>query len=228
MSSSKPSGPRVKHSPRVSLPNIISQAPPPPRTDMPPSINDIPTSMVTLKSAPLPPSPPHDAPAKKKRVPNNPSPFFDGVYGRPLFSLAPIRHFSSIPDSKSIIFHFFRKALPHELTEGGSPYILIDVFENLWVAPEVFLKWREAVDSGAAKDIEKSAVRLCLTRIGDEFRLYCSPRKDSLQSVKHPVPPPFSPLPKSTTTDDDEEDEEEEAFLADDDESDSEFEPDKK
>ena len=142
------SGPRVKHCSRVSLPNTITQAPPPPRTDMPPSINDIPTSTVTLKSAPLPPPPPRDAPAKKKRVPNNPSPFFDGVYGRPLFSLAPVRHYSSIPDGKSIIFNFYRKALPHEMKEG-STYILIDVYENLWLAPEVFLKWREAVDSGA-------------------------------------------------------------------------------
>ena len=110
----------------------------------------------------------------------------------------------------------------------GSTYILIDVYENLWLAPEVFLKWREAIDSGAVKDVEKSAFCFCLTRIGDEFRLYCSPRKDSLQSVKHPVPPPFSPLPKSSTSDDDEEDEEEEAFPADEDESDPDFEPDKK
>ena len=243
MSSSNHSGPRVKHCPRISLPNAATQAPPPPRSDLPvtiddipmstvtlksdslPSIDDIPTSTVTLKSSPLPPPPPRVAPPKKKRVPNHPSPFFDGVYGRPLFSLAPVRHFSAIPDGKSIIFHFFRKALPHELAECGSPYILIDVYENLWVAPEVFLKWREAVDSRAAKDIEKSAVRLCLTRISDEFRLYSSPQKDSLQSVKHPVPPPFSHLPMASDNKDDDEDE---AFPAGDEESDPDFLPDKK
>ena len=110
----------------------------------------------------------------------------------------------------------------------GSTYILIDVYKNLWLAPEVFLKWREAVDCGAAKDIEKSAVRLCLTRIGDEFRLYCSPWKDSLQSVKHPVPPPFSPLPKSSASNNEEDDEEEEAFPTDDNDSDPDFVPNKK
>ena len=216
------SGPRVKHSPRVSLPNIISQAPPPPRTDMPPSIDSIPTSTVTLKSDPLPPPPQRGAPPKKKRSTDKPSPFFDGVYGRPLFSLAPVHHFSSIPKGKSIIFNYFRKAMPHEIAEGSS-YILIDIYENLWAAPEVFLKWREAINTGAMNEPEKSAFRYCITHIGDEYRLYCSPRKDSLQSVKHPLPPPYSPFPRAKGI----HEEEEEAFSADDsdDESDPDFIP---
>ena len=118
--------------------------------------------------------------------------------------------------------------MPHEATEGSS-YILIDIFENLWAAPEVFLKWRQAIDEGALKEPEKSAFRYCITCIGDEYRLYCSPRKDSLQSVKHPLPPPYSPFPKAV--DNHEEEEEEEAFPVDndsDDESDPDFEPNKK
>ena len=185
-SSSKPSGPRVKHCQHISLLNAVTQAPPPPRSDLPVTINDIPTSVVTKKTDPLPP-PPYAVPPKKKRTSAPHSPFFDGVYGRPLFSLAPVRHFSSIPKGKSIIFNYFRKAMPHEATEGSS-YILIDIFENLWAAPEVFLKWRQAVDTGNMKEPEKTAFHYCLTRIGDKFRLYCSPRKDSLQSVKHPLP----------------------------------------
>ena len=219
------SSPRVKHCQRISLPNAVTQAPPPLRSDVPPSIADIPTSTVTLKSDPLPP--PCGVPPKKKRSSAPHSPFFDGVYGRPLFSLAPVHHFSSIPKGKSILFNYFRKAMTHEATEGSN-YILIDIFENLWAAPEVFLKWRQAVDEGVMKELEKSTFRYCITRVGDEFRLYYSPRKDSIQSVKHPLPPPYSPLPKATGKDDDDEEDEEEAFPAGDDDSDSEFGPDKK
>ena len=178
MSSSKPSGPRVKHCQRISLPDIATRSPPPPRSDLPVTINDIPMSVVMKKTDPLSP-PPCSVPPKKKRTSAPHSPFFDRFYGRPLFSLAPVHHFSSIPNGKSIIFNYFRKALPHEAAEG-STYILIDIFENLWAAPEVFLKWRQAVNKGGMKDVEKCAVRLCLTHIGDEFRLYCSPRKDSI------------------------------------------------
>ena len=77
------------------------------------------------------------------------------------------------------------------------------------------------------KEPEKSAFHYCITRIGDEFRLYYSPRKDSLQSVKHPLPPPYSPLPKADEHNVDEE-EEEEAFPVNDEESDPDFLPDKK
>ena len=178
MSSPKSTGPHVKHCARVALPNAITQAPPPPRSDIPPSIDIIPTSTVTLKSDPLPP-PPCSVPPKKKWSSAPRSPFFDGVYGQPLFSLAPVHHFSSIPNGKSIIFNFYRKALPHKVAEGSS-YILIDIYENLWAAPEVFLKWRQAVDTGNMKEPEKSVFRYCITRISDEFRLYYSPRKDSL------------------------------------------------
>ena len=159
------------------------------------------------------------------RIPTRPS---STEFGRPLFSLTPLRHFSTIPSGKSIIFNYFRKALPHELAEGGSPYILIDIYENLWIVPEVFLKWRQAIDSGVMKDVEKSAFRFCLTRIANKYCLYCSPRKDSLQSVKHPVPPPFSPLPKADEVDNDDDDEEEEAFPADNKDNDPDFLPDKK
>ena len=78
-SSSKRTGPQVKHCQRISLPNTITQAPPPPRSDLPPSIDSIPTSTVTLKSVPLPP-PLCGAPPKKKRTTNKLSPFFEGVY----------------------------------------------------------------------------------------------------------------------------------------------------
>ena len=94
--------------------------------------------------------------------------------------------------------------------------------------PEVFLKWRQAIDSGVMKDVEKSTFRFCLTRIANKYCLYCSPRKDSLQSVKHPVPPPFSPLPKADEVDNDDDDEEEEAFPADNKDNDPDFLPDKK
>ena len=140
MSSRKTTGPRIKHCQHIALPSTIMQAPPPPCTDLPPSINDIPTTTVTLKMTPLPP-PPHSAPPpKKKHSSGSHLPFFDGVYGRPLFSLTPVNHFSAIPEGKSIIFNYYRKALPHEVSEGSS-YILINIFENLWMALEVFLKW---------------------------------------------------------------------------------------
>ena len=156
-SSSKSTGPKVKHCQRISILNAVTQAPPPPHTSLPPIIDNIPTSTVTLKTAPLPP-PPHGTLPKKKHSSNKHSPFFPGIYGRPLFTLTPVNHFSAIPDGKSIIFYYFRKALPHEIAEGSS-YILINIFENLWTAPEVFLKWQEAVDTGTMKDPEKSVYR---------------------------------------------------------------------
>ena len=109
----------------------------------------------------------------------------------------------------------------------GSSYILVDIFENLWTAPEVFLKWRQAVDTSAMKDPEKSAYRYSIMQIRDKYQLYWSLKKDSIQAVCHPAPPPYSPLPKASELDDDNE---EEAFPADDDdkESNPDFLPDKK
>ena len=185
-SSSKCTGPQVKHCQRIALPNAITQIPPPPRTNLPPSIDDIPSTTVMLKMAPLPP-PPCGALPKKKHTPSKQSPFFNGVYGHPLFSLTPVNHFSAIPQGKSIIFNYYRKVLPHEVTEGSS-YILMDIYENLWVAPEVFLKWRQAVNAGALKEPEKSTLCFCIAHIGDEYWLYSSLRRDSLQVVKHPLP----------------------------------------
>ena len=225
MSSSKSTGPRIKHCLQVALLNAITQAPPPPRTDMPPTIN-IPMSMVTLKTD-SPPPPPCGVPLKKKQTTRVSTPFFNGVYGCPLFSLAPVHHFSSIPNGKSIIFNYYRKAFPHEIIEG-SAYILMDIYENLWAALEVFLKWQEAIDAGALKEPEKSSLRFCLTCIGNEFCLYCSPQKDSLQSVKHPVPPPFSPLPKANEANDNDNDDKEAFPIEDDNESDPDFLPNKK
>lgn len=46
MSSSK-TGPHIKHCTRIALPDTT--LPPPPHTNLLPSINDIPTSTVTLK-----------------------------------------------------------------------------------------------------------------------------------------------------------------------------------
>ena len=96
MSSSKRTGPQVKHCQRIALPNSMMQAPPPPHTDLPPSIDNIPMSTVTLKTAPLPP-PPHSTPPKKKQSTDKQSPFFDGVYRHILYSLTPINHYSAIP-----------------------------------------------------------------------------------------------------------------------------------
>ena len=110
----------------------------------------------------------------------------------------------------------------------GSSYVLVDIYENLWSAPEVFLKWREAVDSGAMKDPEKSACHYSITHIRDEFQLYCFPKKDTFQAVKHPAPAPYSPLPKASEADNDDGNDEEEAFPADGDKSNSDFKPDKK
>ena len=225
-SSSKSTSPCFKHCPQVALPNAMTQAPPPLRTDLPPSIDNIPTTTVTLKPALLPP-PPRGTPPKKKCSSDKHSPFFPRVYGCPLFTLTPINHFSAIPDGKSIIFNYFRKVLPHEVAEGSS-YILIDIYENLWVAPEVFLKWQEAVDSGAMKEPEKAAYHYSITCIGNEFWLYWSLKKDLIQSVHHPAPPPYSALPKANELDNNNE---EEAFPTDDDddnESNLDFIPNKK
>ena len=213
-SSGKRTSPQVKHCPRISLPSAITQAPPPPHNDLPLSINDIPSTTVVLKSAALPP-PPCGAPLKKKHVPGKKTPFFDGVYGHPMFSLTPVNHFSAIPEGKSIIFNYYRKALLHEAAEGSS-YILVDIYKNLWAVPKVFLKWRQAVDAGVLKEPEKSTLCFCLTHIGDEYQLYSSLHRDSLQVVKHPLPPPFSPLPKADELNDNDNDKEEEAFPADD------------
>ena len=109
----------------------------------------------------------------------------------------------------------------------GSSYILVDIYENLWTAPEVFLKWRQVVDSRAMKEPEKAAYSYSITHIGDEYQLYWSLKKDSIQAVHHPAPPPYSPLPKASK-DDDDDDSEEEAFPADEEESDPDFMPDKK
>ena len=108
MSSRKRTGPQVKHCPRITLPNSMTQVPPPLRSDLLPSIDDIPMSTVMLKSDPLPP-PPRGVPQKKKHATASHSPFFSGVYGQVLFSLTPVHHYSAIPQGKSIILNYFRK-----------------------------------------------------------------------------------------------------------------------
>lgn len=125
-----------------------------------------------------------------------------------------MHHYSTIPQGKSILFNYFRKALPHEVAEGSS-YVLVDIYDNLWSAPEVFLKWCQAVDSGMMKEPEKSTYHFCITHVGDEYRLYYSLKRDSLQVVHHPVPPPYSPFPKAGSNEDSEEEEEEDPFPAD-------------
>ena len=181
--SSKCTGPQIKHCMQIVLPSAMMQAPPPPRSNLPTTIDAIPTSIVTLKTDSLPP-PPHGTPLKKKRSPGKQTPFFDGIYRHPLFSLTPVNHYSAIPKGKSIIFNYYRKVLPHEVSEGSS-YILIDIYKNLWVTPEVFLKWQQAIDSGALKEPEKSTLHFCLMHIGDEYHLYSLLCRDSLQVVKH-------------------------------------------
>ena len=211
MSSANSTGPRVKHVPRITVPSII---PPPPASssDKPITIDDIPTSIVTLKLVPPLPS--------RKRARSRQSPFYDGVYRRLLFSLTPVFHYSAIPQGKSILFHYFRKAFPHEIQEGSS-FILVDINDNLWVAPEVFLKWRQVVEVGSMKELNLSEYCLCISHIGSEYRLYYSLRRDSYKNVKHPAPLPFAPLPVDDN-------EEEEAFPPDNKESDPDFQPNKK
>ena len=96
----------------------------------------------------------------------------------------------------------------------------------------MFLKWQEAVDTGAMRDPEKSACRYSIAHIREEFWLYCFPKKDTFHAVKHPAPPPYSPLPRPSMTNNEDDSKEEEAFPADDDEenneSDLDFVPDKK
>ena len=215
MSSAKLTGPQVKHCQRITIPSTIP--PPPPSTsDKPITIDDIPVSTVTLKSDPPPSLLTRKCPARGKC-----SPFFNGVYGRLLFSLMPAYHYSAIPQGKSILFHYFRKAFPHEVVEGSS-YILVDINDNLWVAPEVFLKWRQAIEAGNMKELDLNIYQLCILHIGTEYCLYYLLWKDSFKNVYHPAPPPYSPL----SVGDDEE--EEEAFLADEDEDDPDFLPNKK
>ena len=66
MSSAKSTGPQVKHCPRIAIPSTI---PPPPATkaNKPITIDDIPTSTVTLKSDPPPCSSP-SLPSRKRPV----------------------------------------------------------------------------------------------------------------------------------------------------------------
>ena len=60
------------------------------------------------------------------------------------------------------------------------------------------------------KEPKKNTYYFCITHIGDEYWLYYSLKRDSLQVVHHPVPPPFTPFPKGAC--EEEEEEEEEAF----------------
>ena len=83
--------------------------------------------------------------------------------------------------------------------------MLVDIYENLWSAPDVFLKWHQAVNSGAMKEPEKSTYHYSITHIDDEYWLYYSLKRDSLQVVRHPVPPPYCPLPKGASEEDSEE-----------------------
>ena len=188
--------------------------PPPHATnvDKPITINDIPTTTVTVKSDP----PPCSSTPSRKHARGKQSPFFDVVYGRLLFSLTPVFHYSAIPQGKSILFNYFRKAFPHEIQEGSS-YILVDINDNLWIAPEVFLKWQQAVEAGSMKELNLSDYWLCISHIGSEYRLYYSLQRESYKAVQHPTPPPYSPLPVAVAEN---EEEEEEAFPADDDDSD--------
>ena len=144
-------------------------------------INKIPTSKVTKKKVPAKSS----AVPRKKVQPT--SPFLDSIVRKLYFSLTPIHSFVDIPSGKSIIIHSFRKSLPHERVNGA--YILIDAFDNLWSAPEVFLKWRENVDGGAMKELDLNTYWLSIGRNGEEFHLYTSLWRDSYKAVQHPAPP---------------------------------------
>ena len=106
---------------------------------------------------------------KKKSVPSHP--FISSVVGKLYFSLTPVHHYFSIPHGKSIIISNFRKALPHEKVESGS-YVLTNAFDGLWLAPEVFDKWREAVESRTVPELDLTTNRLSLAHIGLEFSLY--------------------------------------------------------
>ena len=84
----------------------------------------------------------------------------------------------------------------------GSSFILVDIFDNLWVAPEVFLKWQKAVDRGSVNDVDLGVYHLCISHIGSEFCIYYSLWREAYKAVHHPAPPPFSPLPASFSKED--------------------------
>ena len=123
-----------------------------------------------------------------------------------LFSITLVHHYSAIPQGKSIIFNYFQKALPHKVMEGSS-YVLMDIYENLWTTPEVFLKWRQAVNSRAMKKHEKSTYQYSITHIGDKYWLYYHLGRHT-SCCASSCSPSFSPLPKGC-------DEEEDPFPAD-------------
>ena len=148
-------------------------------------IDKIPTSIVVKKKK----TPANSSAVPQKKVQPS-SPFLDGVVGKLYFSLAPVHSFVDIPTGKSLIIHSFRKALLHERMHGA--YILVDAFENLWSAPEVFLKWRENVDAGAMKELDLNTYQLSLGRNGEELHLYTSLWCDSYKAVQHPAPPPIT------------------------------------
>ena len=174
---------KTKVCPRSTVQVVNSLPPPPPLSALPPI------------ASPLP---------KKKSVPSHP--FINGVVGKVYFSLTPVHHYFSIPIGKSIIICNFQKALPHEKAESSS-YVLMDTFDGLWLAPEVFDKWCKAVESGAISELDMSTNRLSLACIGSEFRLYVSLKRNSYKDLTQPAPAPYAPLCAAVSNKEEEEEE---------------------
>ena len=177
--------PKTKVCPRSAVQPAIT-IPPPPLLSASPSVS---SPLVTKK-----PAPSHL--------------FINRVVGKLYFSLTPVHHYFSIPHGKSIIICNFRKALPHEKVESSS-YVLMDTFDGLWLAPEVFDKWRKAVKSHAVPELDLTTNRLLLACIGSEFRLYVSLKRNSYKDLTRPAPAPYTPLCVAVSN---KEEEEEEAF----------------
>lgn len=146
-----------------------------------------PTSTVTLKKK-------LSTPRKKVAPASSSNPFLNGILGKLYFSLAQIHSYVDIPEGKSIIISHFRKSLPHKRVEVGS-YILEDTFNNLWSAPEVFLKWHKDIDTSAIKELDINTYWISLAWVDNEYCLYTSLQRDSYKTVLHPAVLPTSHPP---------------------------------
>ena len=173
---------------RSAIQPAITIPPPPPLNALPPI------------ASPLP---------KKKSLLSHP--FINRVVGKLYFSLTPVYHYFSIPIGKSIIITNFQKALPHEKAETGT-YVLTDTLEGLWIAPDVFDKWHNAVEEGTIPELDMNTNRLSLAHIGSEFQLYVSLKRNSYKDLTQPAPAPYVPLCAAVSNE--EEEEEEEVFPA--------------
>ena len=69
-----------------------------------------------------------------------------------------------------------------------SKYVLIDPIGNKWEVPEVFIQWRNCVETKMLEDLDLSKTRLAIVRYGNTFKLCTSDKKSKYQSQTHFVP----------------------------------------